>query len=147
MSFLKDTFKAFTNRVIHALRMGKKLTGTDINLLKSLFLKIQTKNLVLARALLSSLSDGEKNETDVKKFASLLDSATKNIGENKKPFSEEEKKEIKELFKRHSLSNKAAESFTLGLDEILAMELRAQIDKKEILAKKPEKEKKEKLKI
>lgn len=134
---LKDSFKAFANRVMHALRMGK-LPEKDVKTLKRLLLKIEKKNLILSRALLSTFAAGGQSEQDVKRFAHLLDLANRRVEEDKEPFSGEEKKELEELFRRHSLSAKAARKFAFGIDELLAMELKAQMEKETTVLKKEE---------
>lgn len=147
---IKDSFKAFANRVTHALRMGR-LGEKDIKVVQRLLVKTEKKNLILSRALLSLLAGGEQSEQDVKRFAHLLDMANRRMGEEKDPFSVEEKKELEEMFKRHSLSAKAAKKFTLGIDELLTMELKSQMEKDILVPRKQEthtvahKEEKEKL--
>lgn len=125
-----DSLKAFANRVVNAARMGR-LGEKDIKALRHLLVKTGKKNLVLSRAILTALSGAEQSGGDVKKFAHLLDLASVRIGEEKEPFSESEKKELEEIFRRHSLSTGAARKFALGLDELLAMELKNQMGQME----------------
>ncbi len=145
----KGLFAAFANRVMHALRMGR-LNEKDVKTVERLLVKTEKRNLILSRALLAAFTGGEQSEQDVKRFAHLLDLANRRIGEDKEPFSLEEKKELEEIFKRHSLSAKAAKKFAFGVDELLTMELRTQMEKAPILPKKQEsthmpKEEKERL--
>ncbi len=132
-----DSFKSFANRVMHALRMGR-LGEKDVGTVKRLLLKTEKKNLILSRAILSTLSEGSQSEEDVKRFAHLLDLANRRIAEEKEPFAGEERKELEAMFGRHSLSAKAARNFTLRLDELLAMELRSQMEKEPVVPKKHE---------
>ncbi len=132
---IKNSFKAFANRVIHSLRMGK-LNEKDIKIVQRLLIKTGKKNLILSNALLSTLTKGEQSEQDVKRFAHLLDLANRRITEDKEPFSAGDKNEIEEIFKRHSLSTKAAKKFTFGIDELLTMELKSELEKSVILPKK-----------
>lgn len=132
---IKDSFRSFANRVIHALRMGRS-SERDVRIVQRLLVRINKKNLILAHALLSAITKGEHSEQDVKKFAYLLDLANKRIIENKEPFSTAEKEEIEEIFKRHLLSIKAAKKFTLGIDELLAMELNSKLEEKILLSEK-----------
>lgn len=134
-----NAFKAFANRVINAVHLGH-LSEKDTKTLKHLLTKTEKKNLVLSRAILSALSGAEQSEQDVKRFARLLDLASVRISEDKEPFSIEEKRELEEIFKRHSLSLRAARKFALGLDELLAMELKTQINRESMLPKKTEEE-------
>ncbi len=132
----KDSFKDFANRVVHALR-GGGLPGKDLRTVKRLLLKTEKKNLILSRALLTAFAGGEQSENDVTMFANLLDVANRRIMEDREPFSAEEKKELEEIFKRHSVSAKAARKFALGMDELLVMELKTQMGRKpEVLLKK-----------
>lgn len=132
---LKNPFKAFANRVMHALRMGK-LNEPDLKTMERLFLKTEKKNLILSRALLTAFADGEQSEQDVRNFARLLELANRRITENKEPFASRDKKELVELFQRHRLSEKAAAKFALGVDELLAMELKMQINSQPIVPQK-----------
>lgn len=134
---IKDSFKAFANRVMHALRMGR-LAEKDIKTVEHLLIKTEKKNLILSRAILSTLAEGEQSEEDVKKFARMLELASRRIAESKEPFSNEERKELEEIFKRHSLSAKAARKFAFDLDELLTMELQSQIGKTKTIPKKEE---------
>ncbi len=131
---LKNSFKSFANRVVHALRMGK-LPDKDVKMMERLLLRTEKKNLILSRALLSALAGGEQSEADVKKFAHLLEIANRRIVEGKEPFSIEEKKGLEEMFMRHSLSVKAARKFAFGIDELLAMELKTQMEGEKVLPK------------
>ncbi len=133
----RDSFTAFANRVMHALRMGR-LNERDTKTVERLLVKTEKRNLVLSRALLAAFTGGEQSEQDVKRFAHLLDLANRRIEEDKEPFSLDEKKELEEIFKRHSLSAKAARKFAFGIDQLLTMELRTQMEKSPILPKKQE---------
>ncbi|MEW6528566.1 MAG: hypothetical protein AB1391_01610 [Candidatus Micrarchaeota archaeon] len=115
--------------------MGRS-SERDVRIVQRLLVRINKKNLILAHALLSAITKGEHSEQDVKKFAYLLDLANKRIIENKEPFSTAEKEEIEEIFKRHLLSIKAAKKFTLGIDELLAMELNSKLEEKILLSEK-----------
>lgn len=134
---IKDSFKAFANRVKHALRMGR-LPEKDIKTVERLLAKTEKKNLILSRALLSAFAGGEQSEQDEKRFAHLLDLANRRLEESKEPFSSEEKKELEEMFKRHSLSAKAARKFALNMDELLALELSKQLEKEPLVPKRQE---------
>lgn len=126
---IADSFKGFVNRVVHAAHMGQ-LGEKDVKVLRHLLTKTQKRNLLLSRALLSALSGNAQSEADVKRFAGLLDSANRRINDEKEPFSSEERTELEGIFKRHSLSLGAARKFALGLDELLAMELKTQMEQK-----------------
>lgn len=134
---VKDSFGAFANRVMHALRMGR-LPEHDVKTVERLLIKTEKKNLILSRALLATLAGGEQSEADVKRFAHLLDMANRHIAEEKAPFSIVEKQEIEDIFKRHSLSAKAARKFAVGIDELLAMELKTQMEKESVVPRKQE---------
>jgi hypothetical protein len=134
---VKDSFGAFANRVMHAVRMGRLPDG-DAKRVERLLVRTEKRNLILSRAILATLSGGEQSEGDVKKFAHLLDLANRRIAEEKEPFTGPEKQDLEELFKRHSLSAKAARKFAVGLDELLAMELKTQMEKGVVVPKKEE---------
>ncbi|MDD5337072.1 MAG: hypothetical protein PHS02_01165 [Candidatus ainarchaeum sp.] len=134
---LRDSFKAFSNRVLHAARMGH-LPRNDTRMLEHLLLRARKRNLVLSRAILTSLSGGNESEQDVKKFAHLLEMANRHIAEEKEPFSAQESRDLEELFRRHSLSLSAARKFIFSLDELLAMELMGQMDRNMPLPRKVE---------
>lgn len=134
---VKDSFKGFANRVMHALRMGR-LREHDVKTVRRLLIKTEKKNLILSRALLTSFAGGEQSEVDVKRFAHLLELANRRIAEDKEPFTAEEKKELDSIFMRHSLSSKAARKFALGLDELLAMELKSQMEVAPVVPKREE---------
>ncbi|MFA5076961.1 MAG: hypothetical protein WC488_00870 [Candidatus Micrarchaeia archaeon] len=125
---LRDSFKAFANRVLHAARMGQ-LAKKDIKTLERLILRTKKRNLVLSRAILASLSGGNESERDVKRFAHLLELANHRLAEEKEPFLAGESRELEDLFGRHSLSVNAARRFIFSLDELLAMELMGQMDR------------------
>ena len=127
---LRDSFKAFVNRVMHAARLGK-LGTEDIKVLESLLGKTKKKNLILSRAILGSLSGGLESPADVQAFARLLDKANKNIGEANSPFSNEDRTSLEQIFLRHSLSIKAAKRFALNIDQLLVNELRDEMGKRE----------------
>ncbi len=134
---VNDSFVAFANRVVHALRMGK-LGEKDTRAVERLLLRTEKRNIIISRAILSTLAGGEQSESDVKRFAALLESADRRAGEGKEPFSAEEKKELEGIFARHSLSAKAARKFAMSVDELLTMELKAQMSKAAVVPKKEE---------
>lgn len=132
---LKDSFKAFSNRIMHAGRLGG-LNKKDAKMLEAILTKTGKKNLILARAILTTLGAGEESRKDVQEFAGLLDQADARLDAGAAPFSEQDRKKLEDIFQRHSLSIKAARKFEMGLDGLLVGEFRQELGRKAVMPKK-----------
>ncbi|MBS3067323.1 hypothetical protein J4450_01355 [Candidatus Micrarchaeota archaeon] len=119
---LLGSFSEFTKRVVSAARLGR-LPKHDIKKLERLLNRTGKRNTILAKGILSALSAGGASDQDINRFSDLLEKANHRITEDKEPFTEPEKKEIGELFKRAYVSIKAANWFASQIDELVAEEI------------------------
>lgn len=119
---LIGSFSMFTQRVLDSLK-STKLPKSDRDKLSRLLKRTARRNSILAKGILSGLSAGGANDEDIRKFSKLLERANTRIMEDKDPFSESDKKDLKEIFRRSYVSAKAADWFTTQMDELLAEEI------------------------
>ncbi|MEK6982370.1 MAG: hypothetical protein AABX38_05550 [Candidatus Micrarchaeota archaeon] len=119
---LIGSFYMFTQRVLDSLK-STKLPKSDRDKLSRLLKRTAKRNSVLAKGILSGLSAGGASDDDIKKFSKLLERANSKILEDKEPFSEIDKKDLKEIFRRSYVSAKAADWFASQMDELLAEEI------------------------
>ncbi len=119
---LIGSFSEFTKRVLAAAKTGK-LPKSDVRKLERLFDRTAKRNTILAKGILSALSAGGASEQDIKKFSDLLERANHRISDDKDPFTDTEKKDVSDIFKRSYVSIKAANWFANQLDELVAEEI------------------------
>lgn len=119
---VKDSFKSFANRVMHAARLGK-LSERDAKMLSHLLNKTGKKYTVISSALITSLGEGERGGHDVEMFARILEAANRRIDEGKEALTSEEKRQLETIFSGHALSAKVAKNFMLGVDLLLISQL------------------------
>lgn len=141
----KESFRAFTNRVLNALRLGNKVAEKDIKILENILKRERKRSLILASALLSALNIKE-NEEEYKRFAQLIELANLRISENREPFTNEEIEELRNIFYRNNLNEKVVKKFLYSLTDSFTMELRDLMRNKNKIVK-PKKEKDEEKKI
>jgi hypothetical protein len=121
MRFIGAFFE-FSRRVLDASKKGG-LPQKDLTKLDNLLTRTGKRNSVLAKGILTALSAGGASESDVSRFGALLLSAEGRIGENKEPFTESERKELSDIFKRAYVSAKTVKWFSGQVDELLAEEI------------------------
>ena len=119
---LLGSFSGFVNRVLNAAKLGR-LSKDDISKLQRLLGRTAKRNTVMAKGILSALNVGGASPLDIDRFSKLLEKGSGRIYDNKEPFSDTEKKEISDIFKRSYVSAKAANWFANQLDELVAEEL------------------------
>ncbi|MFH0884791.1 MAG: hypothetical protein V1861_03705 [Candidatus Micrarchaeota archaeon] len=121
MRFIGAFFE-FSRRVLDASKKGG-LPSKDLIKLDNLLTRTGKRNAVLAKGILTALSAGGASEKDVSRFGALLASAEGRISGNKEPFTESERKELSDIFKRAYVSTKTAKWFSAQVDELLAEEI------------------------
>jgi 3-oxoacyl-ACP reductase-like protein len=121
MRFIGGFFQ-FARRVLDSARKGG-LAEPDLKKLDNLLTRTGKRNAILAKGILTSLSAGGASEKDVARFGDLLQNAETRISENKEPFTDAERKELTEIFKRAYISAKTARWFSAQIDELLAEEI------------------------
>lgn len=119
---LIGSFFDFAQRVVQTAKAGK-LPPADVKKLERLLKRTGTRNLVLAKGLLSALSAGGAKAQDITALTQLLERAGERIVTDKPPFTSSEKKELEAIFTRAYLSKKAAYWFAQQMDELLAEEI------------------------
>lgn len=119
---LIGSFSEFARRVVNAAKSGR-LQRQDIKKLERLLDRTAKRNLILAKGILSALSAGGATDQEIKRFSNLLERANDKINNDKEPFTNSEKKEMMEIFKRSYISIKAANWFANQLDELVAEEI------------------------
>ncbi len=121
MRFIGAFFE-FARRVLDAARKGG-LSSKDLKKLDNLLTRTGKRNTVLAKGILTSLSAGGASERDVARFGELLQMAESRISDDKEPFTDPERKELSDIFKRAYISAKTARWFSAQVDELLAEEI------------------------
>jgi 3-oxoacyl-ACP reductase-like protein len=121
MRFIGGFFQ-FARRVLEAARKGG-LPESDLKKLDNLLTRTGKRNAVLAKGILTALSAGGASERDVSRFSGLLQAAESRIGQEKEPFTDAERKELSDIFKRAYISAKTAKWFSAQIDELLAGEI------------------------
>ena len=130
---LIGSFFEFASRVMDAAKSGR-LPKDDSKKLERLLTRTAKRNTVLAKGILSALNVGGAKEADIKRFSELLEKANTRIMEDKDPFTEKEKNEISDIFRRSYISTKAAHWFASQIDELVATEIDEYIKGKRFLA-------------
>lgn len=121
MRFIGAFFE-FSRRVLDAAKKGG-LHAKDITKLDNLLTRTGKRNTVLAKGILTALSAGGASEKDISRFGELLVLAEGRISSEKEPFTESERKDLNEIFKRAYISAKTAKWFSAQIDELLAEEI------------------------
>jgi 3-oxoacyl-ACP reductase-like protein len=116
------SFFDFSKKVLGAAKRGG-LTPRELKKLDNLLTRTGKRNTVLAKGILTALSAGGASDADVTRFSGLLLKAEERVIADKKPFSDAERKELSELFKRAYVSAKTAQWFSAQVDELLAEEI------------------------
>ncbi len=119
---LIGSFYQFTQRVIKAVKAAK-LPKDDVTKLERLLNRTAKRNIILAKGILTALNAGGVSNNDIARFSQLLEKANEKISSGKNPFSESDKQEITDIFKRSYLSTKAAHWFSTQMDELVAAEI------------------------
>jgi len=121
MKFI-GAFFDFSRRVIDAATKGG-LPQKDLQKLDHLLTRTGKRNAILAKGILSALSAGGASAADVSRFGQLLQQAEDRITNDREPFTEPERKELSEIFKRAYISTKTARWFSSQIDELVAQEI------------------------
>ena len=141
------SFFEFSKRVMEAAKKGG-LPISDIKKLDKLLLKTGKKNTIFSKGLITALSIGNANSTDLRRFKEIIGSAELRLFDSKEPFTTDEKKEISQIFNRSYLPQKTARWISLEMDGLLAEELANLIEgKSTIPIKLDKKEDKKKLNV
>ncbi len=114
-------FDSFVKRVTDAAK--GRLNKDDSGRLKRMFDNAKKRNTILAKGILSALRAGKASPKDIQKFANMLDRANNRIVNGTNPFSSSDEKELREIFLRSGISEKAARWFSLQMDEFLSSEI------------------------
>lgn len=125
-------FFQFSQRILKAAEKAG-LSKVDIAKLKRLLDRTAKRNVILAKGILTALNAGGATKGEIKQFSELLEKAHMRIGAGKEPFTEEDKKQLTRIFKRASLSAKAARWFSTQLDDLLAEEIEDFIEGKKTI--------------
>ena len=112
----------FSKRVMDAVRTGR-LSKPDAKKLSRLLDRTAQRNVILAKGILSALSAGGATEQDIRSFSKLLEKANERINIDRDPFTDNDKKDLEDIFKRAYISSKAANWFASQMDELLAEEI------------------------
>jgi hypothetical protein len=121
MRFVGSFFE-FSKKVLDAAKKGG-LAPKELKKLDNLLTRTGKRNTVLAKGILTAMSAGGAGEADVSRFSGLLLKAEERVMAGKKPFTEPERKELSDLFKRTYVSARTAQWFSAQVDELLAEEI------------------------
>lgn len=121
MRFVGSFFE-FSKKVLAAAKKGG-LSPKELKKLDNLLTRTGKRNTVLAKGILTALSAGGAGDKDVARFSELLLRAEERVLLDKKPFSDPERKELSDIFKRAYVSAKTAQWFSAQVDELLAEEI------------------------
>jgi hypothetical protein len=121
MRFIGGFFQ-FARKVLEAAKKGG-LPEPDLKKLDNLLTRTGKRNTILAKGILTSLSAGGASDKDVARFSDLLQNAETRISDDKEPFTDSERKELIDIFKRAYISAKTARWFSAQVDELLAEEI------------------------
>ncbi len=121
MRFVGSFFE-FSKRVLDAAKKGG-LAPRELKKLDNLLTRTGKRNTVLAKGILTALSAGGASERDVSRFSGLLVKAEERVVADKKPFTDAERRELSDLFKRAYVSARTAQWFSAQVDELLAEEI------------------------
>ncbi|MBN2478133.1 hypothetical protein JXB01_02465 [Candidatus Micrarchaeota archaeon] len=101
-----ESFKSFVGRVMDSV---KTLNPNDRKKLGNILKKEGSRNLVLAKGLLTALDTKSPSKNDIIILADLFDNANKKINDGKKPFTGEEKKKIASILRKYGMAPKVNE--------------------------------------
>jgi hypothetical protein len=121
MRFVGSFFE-FSKKVLAAAKRGG-LSPKELKKLDNLLTRTGRRNTVLAKGILTALSAGGAGEADVSRFSRLLLKAEERVMADKKPFTDAERRELSDVFKRAYVSAKTAQWFSAQVDELLAEEI------------------------
>ena len=121
MRFVGSFFE-FSKKVLGAAKKGG-LQPNELKKLDNLLTRTGKRNTVLAKGILTALSAGGASEADVSRFSGLLLKAEERVMDDKKPFTDAERKELSDIFKRAYVSARTAQWFSAQVDELLAEEI------------------------
>lgn len=121
MRFIGGFFQ-FSRRVLEAAKKGG-LSESDLKKLDNLLTRTGKRNTVLAKGILTALSAGGSSDKDVSRFSELLQAAESRISQGREPFTDADRKELSDIFKRAYISAKTAKWFSTQIDELLAEEI------------------------
>jgi hypothetical protein len=121
-------FDSFVRRVMDAAK--GRLNKDDSSRLKRMFDNTKRRNTILAKGILSALKAGKASPKDIQIFANMLDNANGRIANGKAPFSSSDEKELRGIFMRAGISEKAARWFSLQMDEFLNSEIEESVREK-----------------
>ncbi len=116
------SFFDFSKKVLDAAKKGGLAPG-ELKKLDNLLTRTGRRNAVLAKGILTALSAGGAGESDVLRFGDMLRRAEERVMESKPPFTEAERKDLSQIFKRAYVSARAAQWFSAQVDELLAEEI------------------------
>ncbi|MDD5340498.1 MAG: hypothetical protein PHV13_04585 [Candidatus ainarchaeum sp.] len=121
MRFVGSFFE-FSKRVLDAAKKGG-LAPRELKKLDNLLTRTGKRNTVLAKGILTALSAGGAGDRDVARFSGLIIRAEERVMADKKPFTDAERRELSEIFKRAYVSTRTAQWFSAQVDELLAEEI------------------------
>jgi hypothetical protein len=121
MRFVGSFFE-FSKKVLDAAKKGG-LPLRELKKLDNLLTRTGKRNTVLAKGILTALSAGGAGDRDVARFSGLLIKAEERVMAEKKPFTDQERRELSEIFKRAYVSTRTAQWFSAQVDELLAEEI------------------------
>ena len=121
MKFI-GSFVEFAQKVGQAAKKGG-LSDKDLKKLDRLLTRTGKRNAILSKGVLAALSAGGASPQDVAKFGQLLLKAEDRISADKKPFTDQETKELSSLFQKNYVSTKTARWFSAQIDELVAQEI------------------------
>lgn len=104
---------SFIGRVKSALIGGAKLNPKDTNMALDFIQHHAQREKIYAYAMLSIFSS-TASKSDLEKFSLIMETGANNIMQNKEPFSEKDKDDIKSLFQNAGLKKEQAIKFING---------------------------------
>lgn len=120
---LIGAFVEFARRVLSAAGKGG-LGKEDMGRLDHLLTRTGKRNTILAKGILSAMSAGGAGRQDIERFGKLLERADSRIIDSREPFTQKERNELTDIFKRAYISQKTARWFSTQMDELVAEEIR-----------------------
>ena len=117
-----DAFRGFAEHVLAAVKKGG-LASIEQKKLDHLLSRTGKRNLVLARGILTALDAGGATKTDIKRFGEMLEAANSRIIDEEPPFTDKERSELAQMFRRAYVPRKTSGWFSSHLDELLAQEI------------------------
>jgi hypothetical protein len=119
---MAENFVMFANKVLDAVKKGKKLPPKDIKTLDRILTNDRKRTNVLAAGLVSALKISATPK-DTAKISSLFEKAEGRIAEDRSPFTKGEAELLRKILAGAGVSEKTSSWVSKHVDEMLAREI------------------------